>query len=480
MKTFQYPNDTGERGSAVVAALVAASVLALLAGAALTMNTAVSQESQSARHETSALLLAEAGVSEALVAVRGALERKEDVPAAIGSEDGMRTMRGGGYWVTVTANADGSYRLVSTGSANRSERTLEAVLVGAKGGIYANAIFAGNSSGDPNYTLRLSGTGASKDEVVGDLFSGGNVLLDDDATVSGQVSATGTITGTTGTEGAKQAIPDLAAMDYANTADYDVVKLFSGATYLSDDAGGKAYQVPEANPAHIFRLNPSDRAGLNSSTVKADYYLEDPYEPVREDKYQDGADPFIVSLSGDSGESKVFYIDGNVWINNHPTFSFQFVNESGQPVRVTFVVKGNIYFTDNIFYKDDDHDGVAWIALKDENVQDSGNVYFGDPSGGTLEYMDSFMYAENNFVDNHLDSSGSKHVKLHGNMTAGNQVAIKRDFKKSDGTIVHSKLEVELDTRIMNGTLEMPGLPANQGTGDEELSVVSWREVVRS
>ena len=268
-------------------------------------------------------------------------------------------------------------------------------------------------------------------------------------------------------------------MDYANTADYDVVKLFAGATYKSDDAGGKAYQVPEANPAHIFRRNPSDRSGLNSSTVKQDYYLEDPYEPVTSDSGQDGTDPFIVSLSGDSGEAKVFYIDGNVWINNHPTYSFQFVNESGEPVRVTFVVKGNIYFTDNIFYKDDEHDGVAWIALTDPDVEDSGNVYFGDPSGGTLEYMDSFMYAENNFIDHHLDSTGSKHVKLHGNMTAGNQVAIKRDFKKSDGTISHSKLEVELDARIMNGTLEMPGLPANQVGGAEELSVVSWREVVR-
>ena len=45
------------------------------------------------------------------------------------------------------------------------------------------------------------------------------------------------------------------------------------------------------------------------------------------------------------------------------------------------------------------------------------------------------MYAENNFYDNNLDASGSAQVTVHGNMTAGNQVLINRDY----GT-QHSKL----------------------------------------
>jgi hypothetical protein len=111
------------------------------------------------------------------------------------------------------------------------------------------------------------------------------------------------------------------------------------------------------------------------------------------------------------------------------------------------------------------------IAMKDPHVPDSGNIYFGDPSFGTLEYMDAFMYAENNFYDNNLSASGSATVTVHGNMTAGNQVSINRDYGNQ-----HSKLTVNFDSRIYNQTLTLPGLPgATNGSG--AYSLVSWREV---
>ena len=34
-----------------------------------------------------------------------------------------------------------------------------------------------------------------------------------------------------------------------------------------DDAGGSAWQLPKENPAHIFRMNPSDRASAVNSTT---------------------------------------------------------------------------------------------------------------------------------------------------------------------------------------------------------------------
>ena len=45
---------------------------------------------------------------------------------------------------------------------------------------------------------------------------------------------------TAGETGLDQPIPDLAAMNYEASADYDVAALFASATYTSDDAGGSA------------------------------------------------------------------------------------------------------------------------------------------------------------------------------------------------------------------------------------------------
>jgi hypothetical protein len=62
-------------------------------------------------------------------------------------------------------------------------------------------------------------------------------------------------------------------------------------------------------------------------------------------------------------------------------------------------------------------------------------------------------------------------VTVHGNMTAGNQVKINRDF----GT-QHSKLTVDFDSRIWDGTLDLPGLPTQSQSG-AAWTVASWREV---
>src|SRR5690606_32174287 len=99
-----------------------------------------------------------------------------------------------------------------------------------------------------------------------------------------------------------------------------------------------------------------------------------------------------------------------------------------------------------------------FIAMKDPKVEDSGNVYFGDPVFGTLKQMNAFMYAENNFYDLNLDASGSAQVLLHGNMTAGNHVEIDRDYGPK-----HTKLTVDFDDRIATGQLEMPSLPSASG-----------------
>jgi hypothetical protein len=368
----------------------------------------------------------------------------------------------------------------STAEVRGETEVLEALLTGGGSDIYDHALFAGNSSGDPLYKLKLGGTKAQADLVNGDVYSGGAVAVTGNATVTGAIRADGAITGATGETGVSQPIPDIAAMDYPNTADFKVGQLFLGATYKSDELGGKAYQVDEKNPAHIFRKNPSDRASDINSTSKNDYFLEDPYETMTTDEGSTGANACKITLSGLSGEPgsngnhKVYFIDGNLWVHNMNVFSFKIDHNEPNGVQVTFVAKGNIYFSDNVFYDNTAEDGIAFIAMKDTKVADSGNIYFGDPEYGTLEQMHAFMYAENNFIDKNLSASGSAKVTVYGNMTAGNKVDIQRDY----GT-QHSKLTVNYDGRISSGDLDMPGLPTTDGAGGDDWAFQAMRRAAR-
>ena len=122
------------------------------------------------------------------------------------------------------------------------------------------------------------------------------------------------------------------------------------------------------------------------------------------------------------------------------------------------------------------HLGVAFIAIKDESESDSGNIYLGDPRYGTLQKMQAYMYAENDFIDMNLDERGSKEVEIFGNMTAGNHVAIERHYEKSNGEVEHSKLTVNFDDRLSTGSIELPGLPQTEGR-TLGVRVAYWREV---
>lgn len=257
-------------------------------------------------------------------------------------------------------------------------------------------------------------------------------------------------------------------MSYETTHDVDVAAEFADhGTWQWDNAGGSAWQLDSGNPAHIFRKNPDDRTEENGSTTKDDYFLEDPHESVRSDPGQDGSDPYIITLT--NGGSRLFFIDGNLWVHNYESYSFALRGPSNTPVRVTFAVKGNIYISDNFFYDDSSEDGVAFIAVKDPNEPDSGNIYFGDPRFGTLVTMEAFMYAENNFHDNNLSADGSKRVTVNGTMSAGNHVDIQRTFGNS-----HSRLEVNFDDRLKTGAIALPGIP----TVSQQLkySIALWRE----
>lgn len=483
MKTLALATvDRSRRGGALVISLLVAAALAAVAAAAFTLSVSQNAEVSSQAQELRALNVAEAGLTESIRRVAVAVSNLDPVPAAVDSEADGVAAKTGSWSSTIVDNGDGTYTITSTGLVGGARRDVQAVVREIENGVFDHAIFAGNSSGDPAYDLRLSGSGGQADNIIGDVYSGNDLTVADDATVSGDASATGVITGMAGEEGARRPIPDIAGMNYEVNHDYDVAAMFAAsATPGSSPLGGTAMQLPASNPAHIFRLNPNDRLAEINGTAKDDYFLEDPTMPVFDFTAWNGNRGHTVRLSGTMGTAgvnstnKVFYIDGNLWVHNKPWGRMMLSAAGG--ARVTFVVKGNIYFSDDVLLGDPDHDGLAFIAIEDDQEPDSGNIYLGDPRYGTIERMYAFLYAQNNFYDNNLDAAGSKIVELFGNMTAGNHVSIQRDYTKADGTVEHSKLTVDFDDRISTGALELPGLPRSGDSGLGSVELVLWREV---
>ncbi len=473
------------QGSALLISIVAMTVLVGLSVAALTTSISSKRQVGGEIERTRALYAAEAGVARALQSLgRG------QVPAPRSSQQQV-SFGAGGYWGSAVQNADKTWTVTSVGRTGGAQRALQVVLTPQTGGIYDNALFAGNSSNDPAYTLKFGGTKTQADKITGNIYSGGSVTMSGNATIDGTPRAFASFSAPAGAilpekdgtarsavTGQTQPLPDITGAHYETNNDVNVNAAFKAAKYASGNGGGKAWQLPATDPAHIFRLNPSDRASNTSTTTKDDYFLEDPYTPLKTDPKSDGSDPYIVQLSdpktkgATDGNNKLYYIDGNLWVHNLSSMSFAIQGPAGgDGMHITIVVKGNIYVSDNIYLKDKAKDGLALIALKDSAVKDSGNIYFGDPTFGTLEHMSAFMYAENNFYDNNLDATGSAIVSVDGNMTAGNQVAINRDYGKQ-----HSKLTVNFDNRISTKQITLPGLPKATAT-QTGLKISLWREV---
>ncbi len=440
------PCPAGERGHLMLMAIVLVVVIMVLGFSSVNAVSTAKTEHGGNQARMQRLYLAESGLDAAIADLRSG------GTGALGTEAAPLQLGQGAFWTTCVDHADGTYTIVARGIYANGVRAIQG-RVRKSDPVFHHAVFAGNSSEDPNYTMKFGGTGTQADSVAGGVYSGGDILVEGDASLPGEVRAEGTITGTTGTAGVSQPGFDFRGIDFEGPSTIDVAAEFAaGATAVSDDAGGIADQLPVTNPAHIFRRNPDDRLTEIGGTTKNDYFLEDPYEVVGVDSSDDGSDPYYFSIDDGSGATRrVYYIDGNLWIHNRPTLSFKLRTAAGTGVQVTFVVRGNITFSDSVRLDDPSKDALAFIALEDPDVEDSGNIYFGDPTGGTLKYMQAYMYAEKDFLDVNLDASGSKEVTVVGAMTAGNHVAIERTY----GT-AHSKLAVEWDGRLQMGDVSLP------------------------
>jgi hypothetical protein len=456
-----------------------------------------------------------------------------------------------------------------------AKRTIEVVLTHKESKITDYGIYAGNDSNDP-YTMVFDSVAGKSDRTQGDIYSGGSIhvrgtaqlLNDAGAGPAGRVKYKETFNDTsTAADPAyvrgAETNPDIAGGNYEAKATsaatrYDPttnptgqyvnvsadleargVPANAAASMTKQDGsqqemGRAERQITDVNdPAHIFRKEPTTNIGTTQKRVqgysgmnpdKPNYFLEDPSKTANNGGTalapwgQDTGNTGLRVEVKPNGNDKVYFIDGNLWASNGPAYTFQWLNSTNTDMKITIVVKGNVYLTDNLIYDQiaksgGRKDALAIIAIKDPNqvnmsaadlndvsspfynhggkanaseqerinhaleynkLHGSGNIFFGDPGGGTTERFESFMYAENNFYDNNLTASGTVETNIYGNMTAGNQILINR---KTTPATQFKALKVQYDNRIRTGQVTLPGLPESPGATSESWKVVSWRQV---
>ena len=473
-----------ERGTVLVVVLGMVVMLGIACSAFLMMSISSNREQSTTIHRRKALYVAEGGITEALVQLAPTLI--VGTPAMLGTEAEPQAVLGGRYWVTGRRSVDGTIELVGTGQY-RNERVTIAANFEQNASLRDFAVYAGNSSGDPDYEFNLGGVGPTADAVTGDVYVSGDITLTGDSTLDGDAYVTGIVTGNpiTGSEHESTppvAPPDLSAMNYAATSDFyiDVSTPFDGSGNL-----------PEGDPRHIFVKDFRSDLATDAGFVfnNDNYFLGDPHE---------GANLTRVSVPP-AGNNKVYYVDGNVWIEPQGITS-QLVNSPPEGTVITIVVRGNIYFSDYLQYDDPAHDGILFIALSDGesytdldgdnqydigepllhddgdgiyegNAEGSGNIHFGDPNGGPLGDVHGFLYAENHFEDHVLDGVDGEPLpfSVTGFLSAGEQLRINREFGGG-----HAEMTIDYDSRVQDGTLDFPGFPGGGGPGNSwQLSC--WR-----
>ena len=605
-----------DRGFAIVA-------VTLLMATAVVLSTAMTLETSRklkmvrlTESDINAKLMARSGIERGIVEVAASMTGYNGTPM---TEMAFRRV----YMVDTPVRTNDRVELMSIGVADGIAQRINAVVAIENGvsGVFDKVIYAGNVPPDPEdrdnpppenlaYSLDFGGEGGEADRIDGDIYSGGDVEADGDATISPAIEETFTDTNGNGlydrgdllnidingngvfdadvsetytdangngvydegedfsdmndndtfdaaeeftdydhdnvfdpaepfndannngrydygieatgevdyddvpeAEGSddRLAPPDLLAADYESSADINVA-----ARYGDTESG----ILPKDDAAHIFVKNPHDGRDsivdqvfdLDGQQVNPDdYFLEDPHEKIETGSPDSSAGATPISLADGSGKNeedgnhKVYFIDGNLYLHNRSTYSFQLKGPKNEGITATFVVRGNIVLSDNFYYQNKNKDQIAFIAMRredDPKGEISGNIYIGDEEFGTVASLDCMLYAENNFYDNNLDEEGSQHFEIYGSMTAGNQIRINRDYEIPghyewrrvrgqwqqiwvEGEKRHSSMTIIADDRYADGANGrerlVPGLPTGpRRDGAMSIRVASTEHVGRA
>ena len=309
--------------------------------------------------------------------------------------------------------------------------------------------------------------------------------------------------------------PDLLHMYYSTSKTaskpLDALERWGNDVAVTASDYGTAVAITDAaRPEHIFIRNPPiGTSGSVSSGGKTiykrsyntvtntsgqrvdDYFFEDPtdatYNSSDTSAEIDGTTqtaPMYINVRSDANV-KLYYVDGNVFIHHPQVYSMRFRTPG---TRITIVASGNITISDEFYYNADyaagltrdevnstivnnPSDALCLIALKNPAVTNSGNIYIGDSQFGTGGSIHAMLYAENNFIDNNLNTADQAFISVFGNMSAGNLVNINRSGSK------RTRLDITLDERIRNGEIIIPGLPHPVGSQRSIFLDTAWHLV---
>ncbi len=435
--------NTSQRGSAMMLVVVMVLILVGISGAYMSLSWWNTKRAFQDEAGSQALYIAEAGAAIYINNLNANVASPKPVA--------QQPLAGGSYWIPQEnivnfGNAKGFPNFDATmpdvgannydpdfaafqvaGKFNGVTRRLDVLLTHKTGGVFWNAVFAGNSSKDTKYQLRLTGdkTALTQDVIKGNVYTGQDFLgtgdaelLDQDGKPPGKVTYKGDKTGTTasanyvnGEEPGLEIKRDSGASGGLLEAEYkssqykgsrdpngvawvDVASSFDskGVKNKWVDGSTAIDIVDQKDPSHIFRQNPSSTSGPQNRTEKYEYtipstsvanprtgkprndfYVEDPTSTSVTSPSLTG-----VPVNGDtsasminvqpSGNNAVYYIDGNMRISGEPIKSYQFNPQTGTgDIKMTFMVKGNVSLTDNLLYPnwESTKDAIAIIAVKD-------------------------------------------------------------------------------------------------------------------
>jgi hypothetical protein len=380
---------------------------------------------------------------------------------------------------------------------------------------FEHAVYAMNS-GESDWDFQLRGNGnpvpfgffggekGGKDMINGNIFVNGDAYFFEESSVNpapapnpwqlkGDVGATGDISvqdsadisGETNPHSDHPDLVDLVSMNYENNNTHNVARIFA-------DAGVPSGHLPSGNELRdVFVKNPSDRSAECATTSGDDYFFE-PSTGFIEGNDKTAETPLH------AGQNRIYYVDGDLWIHSrNDTFGF---NMDG---KATIVVTGDIHICDNLAYADD-QSMLGLVALgkysSSGQLTSGGNIYFGDPTFGTMYIASGMMFAANDFLFNTSPVTRKKAepttgFTVNGNFAAMGRVDIIRDWY-TDGighsskakpacfipdfgenghwvdaetgiplsqtqidTLRHYQMIVNYDSRVRNQETQPPGLP---------------------
>jgi hypothetical protein len=433
---------SSEKGIALAAVVVFTLILTILGFSVLIVANNEVASTRKDINRTKAFYLAEAGVE----------VFSSNLNRGVYGNIGETEFGEGSYHVDFNTATDPPIA-IATGSTGGQEKRIQ-VTASFLAPPYECGIYAGGHGGI-NWSLLLRGKGnptvkkdsfgkeignyGGKDTINGNIFVDGDVYLYEQSRVDpplgdnpfglkGDVTATGdvnvdtmagaAVAGDINEHADPMTSPDLIGMNYALNNTHNVSQIFA-------DAGVTHGELPTGNELRdVFQINPNNMTTECATTSGDDYFLT-PTSNFTEGNWKTAPTPLNI------GEGRIYYINGDLWIHSKSTFGFTLSGNS------TIVVTGNIHLCDNTVYTDSNSDMLGLVALgkydEDGDLESGGNVYYGDPTTGTLYTCSAMMFAANDFLYNSMaidtfEAEPESGFVINGNISALNHVSIERDW----------------------------------------------------